>query len=163
MVVVHVWVFFILPLLTGIPFNQNTAAQLWYFIKCIYFGLSAWQIKSGYPLGVLGEFFHSLELFCFIKSGHQTTLFRQSIPSLGYQYANSSKWWCGLDCTTTLFVAAEKKIRWNVISVSITTGLSILSENFLLRNAILLTLNTTVFPSQTQKASAVITQMSICR
>ncbi|XP_067928761.1 piezo-type mechanosensitive ion channel component 1-like [Watersipora subatra] len=55
-VLVHVYVGFILPALNGIPFNQNTVVQIFYFIKCLYFGFSAWQIKSGYPSGVLGNF-----------------------------------------------------------------------------------------------------------
>jgi hypothetical protein len=55
LIVVHAYIFFGLPALTQIPFINNTVAQIWYFIKCIYFGLSAWQIKSGYPKGVLGE------------------------------------------------------------------------------------------------------------
>lgn len=34
---------------------MNTAAQLWYFVKCIYFLLSAWQIRNGYPSRILGN------------------------------------------------------------------------------------------------------------
>ena len=30
-------------------FSQNLVAQLWYFVKCVYFGLSAYQIRCGYP------------------------------------------------------------------------------------------------------------------
>ena len=37
-------------------FNQNRVAQMWYFVKCIYFGLSAYQIRCGYPTRVLGNF-----------------------------------------------------------------------------------------------------------
>lgn len=36
-------------------FINNTPAKLWYFVKCIYFCLSAWQIRSGYPTRVLGN------------------------------------------------------------------------------------------------------------
>lgn len=64
------WIFCILPYLTSQPFNQNTAAQLWYFIKCVYFGLSAWQIKSGYSLGVLGKTGFRLYLFTCTMSVH---------------------------------------------------------------------------------------------
>ncbi|XP_067904575.1 piezo-type mechanosensitive ion channel component 2-like [Heterodontus francisci] len=53
---IHFWMFFILPGVTERRFNQNPVAQIWYFIKCIYFGLSAYQIKCGYPNRVLGNF-----------------------------------------------------------------------------------------------------------
>ncbi|KAG7220146.1 hypothetical protein INR49_018418, partial [Caranx melampygus] len=48
---------------------QNFVAQLWYFVKCIYFGLSAYQIRSGYPTRILGNFltkkYNHLNLFLF--------------------------------------------------------------------------------------------------
>ena len=53
---VHVWLFFVLPAVTDRRFTDNLAAQLWYFVKCIYFGLSAYQIRSGYPTRILGNF-----------------------------------------------------------------------------------------------------------
>uniref|UniRef100_UPI00398F7CE0 piezo-type mechanosensitive ion channel component 2 n=1 Tax=Pristiophorus japonicus TaxID=55135 RepID=UPI00398F7CE0 len=66
---IHFWMFFILPGVTERRFNQNPVAQLWYFIKCIYFGLSAYQIKCGYPNRVLGNFltksYNYLNLFLF--------------------------------------------------------------------------------------------------
>lgn len=44
-------------------------AQLWYFVKCIYFGLSAYQIRCGYPTRVLGNFltksYNYVNLFLF--------------------------------------------------------------------------------------------------
>lgn len=50
-------------------FNQNPVAQLWYFVKCIYFGLSAYQIKCGYPNRILGNFltknYNYINLFLF--------------------------------------------------------------------------------------------------
>lgn len=50
-------------------FSQNTVAQLWYFVKCIYFGLSAYQIRCGYPTRVLGNFltksYNYVNLFLF--------------------------------------------------------------------------------------------------
>lgn len=50
-------------------FSKNTVAQLWYFVKCIYFGLSAYQIRCGYPTRILGNFltkkFNHLNLFLF--------------------------------------------------------------------------------------------------
>uniref|UniRef100_A0A8C5GF60 Piezo-type mechanosensitive ion channel component n=1 Tax=Gouania willdenowi TaxID=441366 RepID=A0A8C5GF60_GOUWI len=66
---IHFWMFFILPGVTERRFNRNPIAQLWYFVKCIYFGLSAYQIKCGYPNRILGNFltkhFNYLNLFLF--------------------------------------------------------------------------------------------------
>uniref|UniRef100_A0A4W5NJX1 Piezo non-specific cation channel R-Ras-binding domain-containing protein n=1 Tax=Hucho hucho TaxID=62062 RepID=A0A4W5NJX1_9TELE len=66
---IHFWMFFILPGVTQRRFNMNQVAQLWYFVKCIYFGLSAYQIKCGYPNCVLGNFltknYNYLNLFLF--------------------------------------------------------------------------------------------------
>lgn len=92
---IHFWMFFILPTVTeryiirlsnakvqpkalltqetrvrpSRRFNHNLVAQLWYFVKCIYFGLSAYQIRSGYPTRVLGNFltksYNYLNLFLF--------------------------------------------------------------------------------------------------
>ncbi|XP_051556560.1 piezo-type mechanosensitive ion channel component 2 isoform X2 [Myxocyprinus asiaticus] len=53
---IHFWMFFILPGITERRFSQNTIAQLWYFVKCIYFSLSAYQIRCGYPTRILGNF-----------------------------------------------------------------------------------------------------------
>ncbi|KAK9392634.1 piezo-type mechanosensitive ion channel component 1 [Crotalus adamanteus] len=66
---IHIWMFFILPAVTERKFSQNTVAQLWYFVKCIYFGLSAYQIRCGYPTRILGNFltkkYNHLNLFLF--------------------------------------------------------------------------------------------------
>ncbi|XP_075902137.1 piezo-type mechanosensitive ion channel component 1 isoform X2 [Nelusetta ayraudi] len=66
---IHLWMFFILPAVTERVFNQNFVAQLWYFVKCIYFGLSAYQIRCGYPTRILGNFltkkYNHLNLFLF--------------------------------------------------------------------------------------------------
>ncbi|KAL6101427.1 piezo1 [Pungitius sinensis] len=66
---IHFWMFFILPAVTERKFNQNFVAQLWYFVKCIYFGLSAYQIRCGYPTRILGNFltkkYNHLNLFLF--------------------------------------------------------------------------------------------------
>ncbi|XP_023283479.1 piezo-type mechanosensitive ion channel component 2-like [Seriola lalandi dorsalis] len=66
---IHFWMFFILPGVTERRFNRNPVAQLWYFVKCIYFGLSAYQIKCGYPNRILGNFltknFNYPNLFLF--------------------------------------------------------------------------------------------------
>ncbi|XP_069506230.1 piezo-type mechanosensitive ion channel component 2-like [Ambystoma mexicanum] len=66
---IHFWMFFILPGVTERRFNTNQVAQLWYFVKCLYFGLSAYQIKCGYPNRVLGNFltksYNCINLFLF--------------------------------------------------------------------------------------------------
>ncbi|XP_066443036.1 piezo-type mechanosensitive ion channel component 2-like [Eleutherodactylus coqui] len=66
---IHFWMFFILPGVTERRFNTNSVAQLWYFVKCLYFGLSAYQIKCGYPNRVLGNFltksYNCINLFLF--------------------------------------------------------------------------------------------------
>uniref|UniRef100_UPI00398EE7E2 piezo-type mechanosensitive ion channel component 2-like n=1 Tax=Pristiophorus japonicus TaxID=55135 RepID=UPI00398EE7E2 len=66
---IHFWMFFILPRVTERRFSQNTVAQLWYFVKCVYFGLSAYQIRCGYPTRVLGNFltksYNYINLFLF--------------------------------------------------------------------------------------------------
>ncbi|KAM6948367.1 piezo-type mechanosensitive ion channel component 2 [Aplochiton taeniatus] len=66
---IHFWMFFILPGITEKRFNENTVAQMWYFVKCIYFSLSAYQIRCGYPTRVLGNFltksYNYLNLFLF--------------------------------------------------------------------------------------------------
>uniref|UniRef100_G3NS95 Piezo non-specific cation channel R-Ras-binding domain-containing protein n=1 Tax=Gasterosteus aculeatus TaxID=69293 RepID=G3NS95_GASAC len=66
---IHFWMFFILPGVTERRFNRNPIAQLWYFVKCVYFGLSAYQIKCGYPNRILGNFltknYNYLNLFLF--------------------------------------------------------------------------------------------------
>ncbi|KAM9844577.1 piezo-type mechanosensitive ion channel component 2 [Aulostomus maculatus] len=66
---IHFWMFFILPGVTEKRFSKNTVAQMWYFVKCIYFGLSAYQIRCGYPTRVLGNFltksYNYVNLFLF--------------------------------------------------------------------------------------------------
>ncbi|XP_027622394.1 piezo-type mechanosensitive ion channel component 2 [Tupaia chinensis] len=65
----HCWLFFILPGVTERRFHLNSVAQAWYLVKCVYFGLSAYQIKCGYPNRILGNFltknFNLLNLFLF--------------------------------------------------------------------------------------------------
>ncbi|XP_039260902.2 piezo-type mechanosensitive ion channel component 1-like isoform X4 [Styela clava] len=53
---VHVWMFFLLPYINERPFYMNGVAQTWYFFKAVYFLLSAYQIRCGYPTRVLGNF-----------------------------------------------------------------------------------------------------------
>ncbi|XP_036780134.2 piezo-type mechanosensitive ion channel component 1 isoform X4 [Manis pentadactyla] len=66
---IHLWMFFVLPAVTERMFSQNAVAQLWYFVKCIYFALSAYQIRCGYPTRILGNFltkkYNHLNLFLF--------------------------------------------------------------------------------------------------
>ncbi|XP_045149555.1 LOW QUALITY PROTEIN: piezo-type mechanosensitive ion channel component 1, partial [Echinops telfairi] len=66
---IHLWMFFILPAVTERMFSQNAVAQLWYFVKCVYFALSAYQIRCGYPTRILGNFltkkYNHLNLFLF--------------------------------------------------------------------------------------------------
>ncbi|XP_034038368.1 piezo-type mechanosensitive ion channel component 2 [Thalassophryne amazonica] len=66
---IHFWMFFILPGVTDKRFSENPVAQMWYFVKCIYFGLSAYQIRCGYPTRVLGNFltksYNYVNLFLF--------------------------------------------------------------------------------------------------
>uniref|UniRef100_A0A8D0CNE2 Piezo type mechanosensitive ion channel component 2 n=1 Tax=Sander lucioperca TaxID=283035 RepID=A0A8D0CNE2_SANLU len=66
---IHFWMFFILPGVTDKRFSENMVAQMWYFVKCIYFGLSAYQIRCGYPTRVLGNFltksYNYVNLFLF--------------------------------------------------------------------------------------------------
>uniref|UniRef100_H3DBK5 Piezo type mechanosensitive ion channel component 2 n=1 Tax=Tetraodon nigroviridis TaxID=99883 RepID=H3DBK5_TETNG len=66
---IHFWMFFILPGVTDKRFSDNIVAQMWYFVKCIYFGLSAYQIRCGYPTRVLGNFltksYNYVNLFLF--------------------------------------------------------------------------------------------------
>ncbi|XP_041848667.1 piezo-type mechanosensitive ion channel component 2 [Melanotaenia boesemani] len=66
---IHFWMFFVLPSITEKRFSENTVAQMWYFVKCIYFGLSAYQIRCGYPTRILGNFltksYNYINLFLF--------------------------------------------------------------------------------------------------
>ncbi|GAB1603264.1 hypothetical protein Ahia01_000607200 [Argonauta hians] len=68
-IIVHIWLFFVLPAITNRLFVNNIPAMLWYFVKCIYFALSAHQIRSGYPTRILGNFltkkYSYLNLFLF--------------------------------------------------------------------------------------------------
>lgn len=53
---VHLWMFFILPAVTERQFNAAVYPQIWYWVKCVYLLLSAYQIRSGYPTRILGNF-----------------------------------------------------------------------------------------------------------
>ncbi|XP_052124815.1 piezo-type mechanosensitive ion channel component isoform X3 [Frankliniella occidentalis] len=53
---IHIWMFFILPGVTERKFNETLPPQMWYVVKCFYLLLSAYQIRSGYPTRILGNF-----------------------------------------------------------------------------------------------------------
>uniref|UniRef100_A0A914I9J3 Piezo-type mechanosensitive ion channel component n=1 Tax=Globodera rostochiensis TaxID=31243 RepID=A0A914I9J3_GLORO len=55
LVLVHVWIFFILPSYTRKEVFYNYTAKALYFVKCIYFLISAWQIRNGYPSLCVGN------------------------------------------------------------------------------------------------------------
>ncbi|KAL3083769.1 hypothetical protein niasHT_036762 [Heterodera trifolii] len=55
LVLVHVWIFFILPSYTRKEVFYNYTAKTLYFVKCIYFLISAWQIRNGYPSLCVGN------------------------------------------------------------------------------------------------------------
>lgn len=56
---IHLWLFFLLPFSTGhtLTLKEYWPPKAWYVIKCIYFLLSAHQIRCGYPRRVLGNCF----------------------------------------------------------------------------------------------------------
>lgn len=52
----HAWMFFILPYYTGRSLNATRLPIFYYAIKCVYMLLSSYQIRSGYPARILGNF-----------------------------------------------------------------------------------------------------------
>ncbi|XP_030745433.1 piezo-type mechanosensitive ion channel component-like [Sitophilus oryzae] len=46
----HMWYFVIYPMVTNRVFSETPPVQIFYVIKCIYFLLSAYQIRNGYPM-----------------------------------------------------------------------------------------------------------------
>lgn len=66
-VLIHLWLFFVIPLYTQRNFTANSAPMFWYVFKTIYLILSANQIKSGYPTRILGN--------CFTKKYHLLNLY----------------------------------------------------------------------------------------
>ena len=63
-VFLHAWIFFVLPDITKVPAISNKVAQFLYVVKCIYFIVSAWQIRNGYPQLCIGNLLtHSYGLF----------------------------------------------------------------------------------------------------
>ncbi|ROI52198.1 Piezo-type mechanosensitive ion channel component 2, partial [Anabarilius grahami] len=118
---IHFWMFFILPGVTERRFNRNRVAQLWYFVKCIYFGLSAYQIKCGYPNRVLGNFltknhnYFNLFLFQGFRLVPFLTELRAVMDWVWTDTALSlSNWICVEDIYANIFILkcwreAEKK------------------------------------------------------
>ncbi|KAM4738104.1 piezo-type mechanosensitive ion channel component 2 [Anableps anableps] len=108
---IHFWMFFILPGVTERRFNSNPIAQLWYFVKCIYFGLSAYQIKCGYPNRILGNFltknFNYLNLFLF--QGFRTVPFLTELRAvMDWVWTDTtlslSSWICVEDIYANIFI-----------------------------------------------------------
>ncbi|XP_046404278.1 piezo-type mechanosensitive ion channel component isoform X3 [Ischnura elegans] len=66
---IHIWMFIVLPGVTERQFNASLPPQIWYVVKCIYLLLSAYQIRSGYPTRILGNFlckkYNYINLFLF--------------------------------------------------------------------------------------------------
>nr|CAD7439031.1 unnamed protein product [Timema bartmani] len=54
---IHIWMFFVLPGFTERQFNMRLPPQIWYIFKCMYFLLSAYQIRCGYPTRIIGNVF----------------------------------------------------------------------------------------------------------
>ncbi|XP_015749151.1 PREDICTED: piezo-type mechanosensitive ion channel component 1-like [Acropora digitifera] len=93
----HVFMFFIVPLVTQRPFISNVPAIFMYIFKCMYFGLSAYQVRCGYPTRILGNF---LTKSYTLTSG---ILFQgfQAIPFL-LELRSVLDWVC-TDTTLTLY------------------------------------------------------------
>uniref|UniRef100_A0A915E1L6 Piezo non-specific cation channel R-Ras-binding domain-containing protein n=1 Tax=Ditylenchus dipsaci TaxID=166011 RepID=A0A915E1L6_9BILA len=54
-IALHIWIFFVLPWITKRETVQNRIALLLYVVKCVYFLVSAWQIRNGYPSLCIGN------------------------------------------------------------------------------------------------------------
>ncbi|KAK5645923.1 hypothetical protein RI129_004387 [Pyrocoelia pectoralis] len=55
-VFLHLWLFILYPFITDRICNSAVSAQIFYMVKCFYLLLSAYQIRSGYPSRVSGNF-----------------------------------------------------------------------------------------------------------
>lgn len=61
---IHLWLFFLVPISSERSFNAKVAPVIFYLVKCVYFLLSAYQIRCGYPRRILGNFLtHSFSIF----------------------------------------------------------------------------------------------------
>ncbi|XP_017768658.1 PREDICTED: piezo-type mechanosensitive ion channel component isoform X3 [Nicrophorus vespilloides] len=54
--ILHIWLFVIFPVITERKINLVIPPQMYYMVKCFYLLLSAYQIRSGYPSRILGNF-----------------------------------------------------------------------------------------------------------
>eukprot|EP00794_Sanderia_malayensis_P018687 gene18687-20574_t len=52
----HVFMFLAVPMITTKKFIDNVPAIFMYIFQCLYFGLSAYQVRCGYPIRILGNF-----------------------------------------------------------------------------------------------------------
>ncbi|EDO30292.1 predicted protein [Nematostella vectensis] len=93
----HVFMFIVVPYVTKRPFFKNIPAIFMYIFMCMYFGLSAYQVRSGYPTRILGNF---LTKSYTLTSG---VLFQgfQAIPFL-LELRSVLDWVC-TDTTLTLY------------------------------------------------------------
>lgn len=53
---IHGWIFVYFPIRTGEKLNRTVFPIIFYFLKCIYLIISAYQIRCGYPRRILGNF-----------------------------------------------------------------------------------------------------------
>lgn len=51
----HIWLFFLVPIFSERSFNAKLPPVLYYGFKYLYFLLSAYQIRCGYPKRILGN------------------------------------------------------------------------------------------------------------
>ncbi|KAG8226128.1 hypothetical protein J437_LFUL003275, partial [Ladona fulva] len=69
-IIVHIWMFVMLPVLTKRQFNSTWPPPMFYIVKCIYLLFSAYQIRSVYPSHILGNFlsnsYNYVNMFLFI-------------------------------------------------------------------------------------------------
>jgi len=93
----HIFMFFIVPLVTQRAFIENIPAIFMYIFQSTYFGLSAYQVRCGYPTRILGNF---LTKSYTLTSG---ILFQgfQAIPFL-LELRSVLDWVC-TDTTLTLY------------------------------------------------------------
>lgn len=81
---IHMWMFFALPAISQKSFAETVPPKLWYFTKCIYFLLSAYQIRCGYPTRILGNFFTKKYNYLnyFLFKGYMIVPFLYELRSL---------------------------------------------------------------------------------
>ncbi|KAL5279172.1 hypothetical protein ACFFRR_003664 [Megaselia abdita] len=94
---IHIWMFFVIPVITERKFNSLAPPIFFYITKCFYFLWSAYQIKCGFPKRILGNVLtKSFSLVNMI-------LFKvyMNLPFL-YELRTILDWVC-TDTTMTLF------------------------------------------------------------